>query len=180
MRDEGLLHSNPRDKAQIVNKQFQSVFTPESALPLSVLAQSILPSPYPDMAEIQVNEPGIINLLQNLKPHKVAGPDNIKPIILKQLAISIALIITIILNTSLETGEVPSDWRNANVVPIYTKGSRYNASIYRPISLTCICCTILEHVIASAIMKDSDSSNILSPFQHGFRRNRSCETQLIQ
>ena len=69
LRDEGLRHSNPRDKAQILNKQFQSVFTPESALPLSALAQSILPSVYPDMPEIQVNEPGIIKLLQNLKPH---------------------------------------------------------------------------------------------------------------
>ena len=69
LRDEGMLHSNPRDKAQIRNKQFQSGFTPESALPLSALAQNILPSPYPDMPEIQLNEPGILKLLQNLKPH---------------------------------------------------------------------------------------------------------------
>ena len=69
---------------------------PESALPLSALAQSILPSPYPDMPEIQVNEPGILKLLQNLKPHKAEGPDNIKPIILKQLAIEIAPILTFI------------------------------------------------------------------------------------
>ena len=132
------------------------------------------------MPEIQVNEPGILKLLQNLKPHKAGGPDNIKPIILKQLAIEIAPILTFIFNTSLETGEVPSDWRNANVVPIYKKGSRYNASNYRPISLTCICCKILEHVIATAIMTHSDINNMLSPFQHGFRRNRSCETQLLQ
>ena len=70
------------------------------------------------MPEIQVNEPGILKLLQNLKPHKAGGPDNIKPTILKQLAIEIAPILTFIFNTSLETGEVPSDWRNANVVPI--------------------------------------------------------------
>ena len=56
----------------MINKQHQLVFTPESALPLSALAQSILPSPYPDMPEIQVNEPGILKLLQNLKPHKAA------------------------------------------------------------------------------------------------------------
>ena len=43
-----------------------------------------------------------------------------------------------------------------------------------------ICCKILEHVITSAIMTHSDMNNILSPFQHGFRRNRSCETQLLQ
>ena len=113
-----------------------------------------------------LNEPGILKL------HKAAGPDNIKPILLKQLAIEFFPIPTIIFNTLLETGVVPSEWRNANVVPIYKKCSRYNASNYRPISLTCIRCEILEHVIASA-------KTTLSPVQHGFRRNRSRETQLI-
>ena len=71
LRDEGLLHSNPRDKTHVLNKHFQSVFTPESALPLYAIAQSILTSPYHDMPEIQVNEPGILKLLHNLiKLHK--------------------------------------------------------------------------------------------------------------
>ena len=43
-----------------------------------------------------------------------------------------------------------------------------------------VCCKIMEHVIASQIMSHGEKKNILYPLQHGFRRGRSCETQLIE
>jgi hypothetical protein len=103
-----------------------------------------------------------------------------KPIILKELAPEIAPTLTTIFNKSINSGEVPTDWRNAHVTPIYKKGSRYDASNYRPISLTCISCKLLEHIIVSSLMKHSTTHNILHPNQHGFRQQRSCETQLIE
>jgi hypothetical protein len=180
LRDQGRLHTDPIDKANILNQQFQSVFTKENPLPLSALSKDKLPSPYPTMPEIQVTENGILKLLQNLNPYKAAGPDNIKPIILKTLAPEIAPILTTIFIKSLESGVVPSDWRNANVSPIFKKGSRYDPSNYRPISLTCIACKLLEHIIVTAITKHSHLNNILHPNQHGFRQKKSCETQLLE
>ena len=180
LRDHGTLHSDPREKAQILNKQFKSVFTNETILPLSELARSQLPSPYPHMPDIHISQNGILKLLQNLKPHKAAGPDKIKPIILRELSTQIAPILTTIFQKSLNTGEVPSQWRNAFVTPVYKKGSRYDPANYRPISLTCISCKILEHLMVSSIMKHSTAHNILHPNQHGFRQNRSCETQLLE
>jgi hypothetical protein len=180
LRDQGILHTNPREKAQILNRQFQSVFTEETILPLSELAKAKLPPQYPAMPDIQVSENGVLKLLTNLKPHKAAGPDNIKPAILKELAPQIAPILTTIFQKSIETSEIPEDWRNAHVTPVYKKGSRYQASNYRPISLTCICCKLLEHVTVSTIMKHSNIHNILHPNQHGFRTHRSCETQLLE
>ena len=50
---------------------------------------------------------------------------------------------------------------------------------YQPISLMCIACKLMEHVICSAIMNHADQYNILYPLQHGFRARISCETQLI-
>ena len=50
---------------------------------------------------------------------------------------------------------------------------------YRPISLTCITCKIMEHIIASNIMSHASDNNILYPLQHGFRAKKSCELQLI-
>jgi hypothetical protein len=38
----------------------------------------------------------------------------------------------------------------------------------------------MEHVVVSAIMTHTDNHNILYPLQHGFRKNRSCETQLLE
>ena len=80
---------------------------------------------------------------------------------------------------SLDTGEVPPDWRNAWVVPIFKKGEKHLASNYRPVSLTSVTCKILEHIVHSSIMKHYDQYNILHDSQHGFRRKRSCESQLV-
>ena len=46
-------------------------------------------------------------------------------------------------------------------------------------SLTSICCKQLEHTIYSHVFSHLDNHNILCDKQHGFRRNRSCETQLL-
>ena len=130
--------------------------------------------------EINIACTGVLKLLQKLNLNKAAGPDNIRPKILKELAPEIAPILTIIFRKSLETGEVPPDWRSANVRPVYKKGDRHKAENYRPISLTCICCKLMEHIITSHIMNHADKNNILYPLQHGFRSKRSCETQLIE
>ena len=67
----------------------------------------------------------------------------------------------------------------ANVVPLFKKGDRAAPSNYRPVSLTCICSKILEHVIYSHIFTHLTQYNILCDQQHGFRHSRSCKTQLI-
>ena len=47
-------------------------------------------------------------------------------------------------------------------------------------SLTCICCKTLEHIIVSNMNKHLAFESILADCQHGFRSRRSCETQLVQ
>ena len=59
------------------------------------------------------------------------------------------------------------------------KNDHSNPANYRPISLTCITSKIFEHIIASHIMHHLETNSILYDLPHGFRRNRSCETQLI-
>ena len=66
------------------------------------------------------------------------------------------------------------------MTPVYKKGEHYKASNYRPISLTSICCKVLEHVLVSNIMAHWEKYNVLVPNQHGFRGKRSCESQLIE
>ena len=66
------------------------------------------------------------------------------------------------------------------MAPVYKNGEKYDAANCRPVSLTCICCTTLEHIIVSNINKHLSIENILADCQHGFRSQRSCETQLVQ
>ena len=130
------------------------------------------------MPDIEISSNGIEKLLNNLNPHKAAGPDQIRPIVLKNLAKEISPILQKIFQESVKTGELPSIWKTANVAPAYKKGDKSNAANYRPISLTCILCKTLEHIIASSITKHFTNLGIFYEFQHGFREKRSCETQL--
>ena len=121
-----------------------------------------------------------IKQLSKLNPGKAAGPDNLTSRILKELHSEVAPMLSDIFNSSLREGEVPDDWRNASVSPVYKKGAKTNAENYRLISLTCICCKVMEHVITSNIMAYLDKHQLLHSNQHGFRKKLSCETQLIK
>ena len=85
-----------------------------------------------------------------------------------------------IFNESLARGDVPDEWRQVNVSPVFKKGEKYDTDNYRPVSLTCICCKNLEHILVSNINKHLALDSILADCQHGFRSQRSCETQLVQ
>ena len=157
-------YSHPIDQANILNKQFQSAFsTKDTYSPDEFNTRCKISGQYPSADELDITENGLMKLLTSINPNKAAGPDNIKPKLLKELATEIAPILTIIFRKSLDTGEVPSDWRNANVSPVLKRGAKYKAENYRPISLTCICCKLLEHIITSHIMKYANRHNILYP-----------------
>ena len=132
------------------------------------------------MGEITVDPKGVLKLLNGLKVHNAPGPDGLSARVLKECSSEIAPILAFIYNESLAQGTVPDDWRQANVAPVYKKGEKYDAANYRPVSLTCICCKTLEHIIVSNINKHLSLENILVDCQHGFRSRRSCETQLVQ
>ena len=124
---------------------------------------------------------GIGKLLCKLDPRKAPGPDNISPRVLKELYFSIAPTLQVIYERSYNDGVVPYDWLHANVCSIYNKkGTRKAPVNYRPISLTCIACKIFEHIVTSSVMSRLDNQAILVDNQHGFRRGRSCETQLTE
>ena len=92
----------------------------------------------------------------------------------------------LIMTKSLNKGDLPNDWLKANINAIFQKiiisickGDRSKATNYRPVSLTCVACKLMEHIIFHHIMEHLNKHNILKDLQHGFRMKRSCETQLI-
>ena len=176
LRENGILKTDTFDKANICNKQFESAFTREFDSEIQCKGTS----PFTPMGEITVDPKGVLKLLNGLNIHKAPGPDGLNARVLKECSSEIAPILTLIYNESLAQGTVPDDWRQANVAPVFKKGEKYNAANYRPVSLTSICCKTLEHIIVSNINKHLTFESILADCQHGFRSQRSCETQLVQ
>ena len=99
---------------------------------------------------------------------------------LRHTASHISTVLSHIFQQSIDTGEVQTDWRLANIAPIFKKGDRSKPSNYRPVSLTSILSKVLEHIVFNQVMDHLDKHKILIDSQHGFRSRSSCETQLLQ
>ena len=174
LRKEGVLISDAVGKANILNEQYCSVFNPDNrgSEPAKDTSQTS------DMPDIQVTQEGVEKMLRGLKINKAAGPDQISPCVLKNLADALSKPLTELFQSALDCGEVPHQWRSALVTPIFKKGDKSKAANYRPVSLTSVCCKLCEHLVAKAILNHMDEKELLSDLQHGFRRKRSCESQL--
>ena len=163
-------------KANILNNQYCSVFTKEVLTDIP----SKGPSQAPTMPSIKVTVKGVKKLLQQLKPLKASGPDKISTRVLQELAEPLSKPLAEFFQCSINTGIVPVQWKKAIVSPIFKKGDKHQAANYRPVSLTAVCCKLCEHIIAKSIMEHFEGNGLLCDNQHGFRKMRSCESQLIQ
>ena len=74
------------------------------------------------MPDISIAAEGIDKLLVGLNPHKAAGPDKFKPIVLQTLNKELAPILQLIFQRSLDTGKLPDIWKEANVPQFSKKG----------------------------------------------------------
>lgn len=161
-----------------LREQFKSVFTREDNSSIPDTGDSDIPS----MPDIKVDWKGIHKLLQNQKTYKATGPDEIPAYILKTATDELDPALALLFQLSIDLGEIPEDWGQALMVPIFKKGDKHQPSNYKPVSLTFIMCMLLEHILHSNIMRHLDQHNILYDNQHnehGFRKKRSCETQLL-
>jgi hypothetical protein len=180
LKQNGVLKDSPKDKAEILNAQFSSVYTTDN--PSDYNDHTVFTNSnnnYHEIGNIQIKTEGVEKLLDKLNQNKAMGPDELHPRLLKRYSNLIAPILQVIYQKSINSGEVPHDWKTANVCPIFKKGERYLPSNYRPVSLTCICSKLLEHIVTKHIVNHLDKYNILYDLQHGFRSKRSTETQLL-
>ena len=176
--EDGNLKTTDKEKADILNDYFASVYTTDGKdIPnLDECSKSNGIS----IDSIRITPEAIENKLKNLDPNKAQGPDNIPPKVLKELRQEISTPLSIIFNKSLESGKLPDDWKTAIVTAIHKKGSKNEAGNYRPVSLTCILCKILESIIRDAIVGHFTEHKLYAQCQHGFRNNRSCISQLLE
>jgi hypothetical protein len=160
--------------ANIFNSFFQSIFSKNDNLitpPITVLTDQ-------NLENITVTEEEVHKELKKLNPSKAPGPDGLPTKVLKECAQELTPSITELFNDSLSQGIIPKAWKLANIVPLHKKGNKHHANNYRPISLLPVISKVLERCVFNKIIE------ILIPkitsLQHGFLRNRSTVTQLLQ
>ena len=170
--------SDDLEKAEILNNHFASVFTAEDLNDIPVFAP--VREEMEIIQDLQLTEDTIVKQLKNLNPNKSAGPDGVNGRIFKELAIEIAPILKLLFDRSIHEGQLPYQWKEAHVIALFKKGSKRSANNYRPVSLTSICCKIIEKLIRDAIVDSLEKQGLFHKDQHGFRYGLSCCTQLLE
>lgn len=167
------------DKAKLANcfnLYFKSTFTIDNNTHPTFDA----PTNTPPLNDLTICEDGIFSLLLDLDVKKSTGIDNVPNAFLRRYAEWCAKYLTVIFQRSLDSGKVPTEWKYAKVIPVFKAEDRELVTNYRPISLLCTAGKVLEHVLFTHICHFLESSNLLHPRQHGFRKALSTSTQLVE
>ncbi|MCG8431742.1 MAG: hypothetical protein MJA29_11285, partial [Candidatus Omnitrophica bacterium] len=170
----GRCASESEAKAELFNEHFHSVFSHSSpdTLPDITYFEN------PDLECLVFSEVEVRRVLENLNGTKACGPDNVSPRVLKACASALCRSLSFIFNVSMQTGTVPTDWKLANVVPVFKKKDRESVENYRGISLLSVVSKVMERCIFNQVYPLIEP--LLSPAQHGFCKGRSTSTQMVQ
>ncbi|RMC13342.1 hypothetical protein DUI87_10877 [Hirundo rustica rustica] len=167
------------EEAEVLNDYFALVFSKEMTCLQDNCPPELVDGVREQNGPLIIEEVAVRELLKCLDSHKSMGPDGIHPRVMRELADELAKPLSIIYHQSWLTGEVLDDWKLANVTAIDKKGAKEDPGNYRPVSLTSVPGKIMEQFILSAITQNLQDGQGIRPSQHGFRRGRSCLTNLI-
>ncbi len=162
--------------AKILNKFFSSVFTREDVSNIPVAE----PMGAEKLENVRITEWQLRKKIRNLRPASAAGPDGIGPRLLQELESELVEGLVMIFQQSMDTGGVPEDWKSANVTQIFKKGAKSEPGNYRPVSLTSICCKLLESMLRDVLMEHLERNKLINQSQHGFMQKKSCGTNLLK
>ena len=174
--DNDELTTNDTEKAELLQKYFSSVFTREPPEDIPTVTEHNVQS---QLNCLTVSEKQVFDKLSKLDISKSAGPDDIQPRILRELANTLSVPFAKIFNFSIRTSTLPTDWKMGNITAIFKKGQRKLPTNYRPISLTSIVCKVLESLVRDAIIKHFKDNLLFSSNQFGFISGRSTTLQLL-
>ena len=110
--------------AEELNMHFSSVFTREDTSSLPVPETKFNGSEGERLGQLVVTPDVVASKINSMKENKSPGVDGISPKILKETVEQISLPLAHVFNMSLQEGIVPLEWKEANIIPLFKKGSR--------------------------------------------------------
>ena len=171
--------TEPKEMADLLAQQFQSVystprFTETQSNNENLFNETDLQSVF------HFTEDEIEKCIGKISNSASAGPDGIPAIFLKKCAPYLKYPLWMLWMSSMEHSSIPYWLKTSNITPIFKGGSKQVPKNYRPVVLTSHLTKTFERILVDRIGKFLEEHNLYNKRQHGFRKNRSCLSQLIQ
>lgn len=182
-RGDGTWARTDCERAALLAEHFSKVFQPHTDLTDNAhehFIQDYLSSPLQISPPPKAFTPGEVESIINKLPNKKApGYDLITSEVLKQLPRKAILFLTNICNSILRTTIYPSQWK-ISVLMLFPKPNKppNRPDSYRPISLLPLCSKVFEKLLLQRIAPIIEESNVIPPYQFGFRSEHSTIQQL--
>ena len=181
-REDGSLAVDDVEKSNLMNDFFSNIGRKltETLHPCSYSEPTTRTNIVPSINGVMVSPDDIIKKLNNLKPNKATGPDDISPKILKATGDALVTMLLNLYNMSLNEGYVFSQWKIARVNPVFKKDDETEIGNYRPLSLLSVTSKILESTVADAIINHTiTENNLITENQWAYKKGYSTELLLI-
>ena len=164
--------------AEMFSKQYSSVFSEPTKN--NYTAEEIFPHNHESqLSDLDLTDNMFLEAIKELSPSSASGPDGIPSILLINCKEIYAKILCILWKKCLNMEVTPLNLRQPDVIPIYKAAEKTEPSNYRPISLTSHFIKVFEKVVRNSIVNHLESNSYFNDNQHGFRKGRSCLSELL-
>ena len=163
--------------ANILQNQYKSVFT--QPLPNYDLPQNDEPTTQ-ILEDFNLTIEEFTKEIESLSPSSAPGADGFPAILLLKTKNNIALPLQIIWRNILNKGVTPKLLKTGHITPVYKKGNQGLAENYRPVTLTSHVSKVFEKIVRNKIQTHLEDNELYNTKQHGFRKGRSCLSQLLE
>ena len=175
--DNGDVVTSDIDRANLLNDYFTSMCTDDDGNKPPF--ERIVPDDS-NLESVEFTPEIVYAAIKKLKVAGASGPDGFPPRLFKHLAGCLAEPLSLMFTSFMSVGKVPQQWTHAIVTPVYKNGSASSAANYRPISLTCVACKLMERVIVNKTLSFMRQHGAISKHQHGFLSGRSTSSNLLE
>ena len=170
--------TDSQEMAELLADQYDSVFSvPATPTSTNTTEQQL---EGPTLSNVTTTPEDFKTTIKELKSTSATGPDGIPAILLLKCAEPISIAMSIFWNKSMEKSHIPPEsLKFSMIAPIHKGKTKSDPANYRPVALTSHFIKIYEKVLRNKITEHIESVNGFNKNQHGFRKGRSCLTQLL-
>ncbi|MCP4494602.1 MAG: reverse transcriptase family protein, partial [Gammaproteobacteria bacterium] len=172
------LQTDPKVMADILQQQYVSVFT-DPANPAIRDTTAKLQQPNCKIEDMEFSLEDVVKAIDEIDTYSSTSHECIPACILKACKQNLSIPIHMLWDQSFSNGRIPDSLKEQFITPIHKKDSKADPANYRPVSLTSHVIKVFERIIRNNLVEYMEGNFLLSNKQHGFRRGRSCLTQLL-